>query len=251
MILPIGDKPNPSITPVMTYALIIVNIVVFAALFPLQATAADPNDPLLQQYLQVIAGNHRDAWPAIAARLTDYDLLLFRHGYRVAAPSASGLVASMFLHGGLLHLLGNMLVLWIFGNNVEDRLGRVGFLLVYLGTGVAATLFFSLFAMHSRFPLVGASGAISGVLGCYFVWFPKNQVVLLIWLLIFMTVEIPARWMLGAILIIDNLLPFLQGGDGSGVAHGAHIGGFLAGVLVAVIAKNLTEARTISRRRRR
>ena len=80
----------------------------------------------------------------------------------------------MFLHAGWTHLLGNMLFLWIFGDNLEARLGPAKYLAVYLGTGVAATLFFAVFQPDSYIPLVGASGAISGVLGCYFLWFPKN-----------------------------------------------------------------------------
>jgi membrane associated rhomboid family serine protease len=142
----------------------------------------------------------------------------------------------MFLHGGWMHLAGNMLFLYIFGNNVEARLGSVPYLLVYLLTGVTATLFFAAFAPGSQIPLVGASGAISGVLGCYFLWFPRNRVKTFIFLFPFLmtTVLLPARLVLGVYLILDNLLPFIiNGGAGAGVAHGAHIGGFLGGLGLA------------------
>jgi membrane associated rhomboid family serine protease len=236
MILPIGDDPKTRIRPVMTYLLIFINVMVFIALLPLQEKAPDPNDPELLEYLLVLSAEYPGSLSAIASNLSEYDLVLFRHGYRPAVPSATGLVSSMFLHDGLLHLGGNMLFLGIFGDNVEERLGRPAFVLVYLVTGMAATLFFGLFAPDMHLPLVGASGAISGVLGCYFVWFPNNRVRLLVWLLIFITVvRIPARWVLGVYLVIDNIVPFALRAADSGVAYGAHIGGFLAGALVAVV----------------
>jgi rhomboid family protein len=127
-----------------------------------------------------------------------------------------------------------MLFLWIYGDNVERRLGPVAYLLWYLATGVAATLTHALMFSSSEMPLVGASGAISGVLGFYFVWFPRNVVRMLAFLPPFLlqVFEIPARWVLGMYLVIDNLLPIFVSAQG-GVAHGAHIGGFLAGGLVA------------------
>ncbi|HEX9724329.1 MAG TPA: rhomboid family intramembrane serine protease, partial [Vicinamibacteria bacterium] len=137
------------------------------------------------------------------------------------------------------HLFGNMLFLWIYGDNVEHRLGRVKYLFWYLATGVAATVFYALFAGGSNLPLVGASGAISGVLGFYFLWFPHNRVRLWIFLFPFAQVIMaPARLVLGIYLILDNIFPFLisRGAGGGGVAYGAHIGGFLAGVLVAWVA---------------
>jgi hypothetical protein len=136
-----------------------------------------------------------------------------------------------------MHLVGNMLFLWIYGDNVEHRLGRLRYLLWYLLTGVAATLFYTLFAPGSKLPLVGASGAISGVLGFYFLWFPRNTVRMFVFLFPFFmnVVQIPARIVLGFYLLIDNLLPFVlaSGRAGGGVAHGAHLGGFVAGLAVA------------------
>jgi hypothetical protein len=131
-----------------------------------------------------------------------------------------------------------MLMLWIFGDNVEARLGRVGYVVAYLVTGVAATLAFAIPSSGSMVPLVGASGAISGVLGFYLIWFPHNQIRVLIIYFYIAMVHIRAIWVLGIYLVIQNLIPFLlQGrqGGGGGVAHGAHIGGFVAGMVGAFL----------------
>jgi len=207
---------------------------------PLSGQGVDPTDPMLAEYLRALA----DRIPSgvspleVIAGLNAYDLFVFAHGYKPGAPQLADLFSSMFLHGGLMHLIGNMLFLWIFGDNVEYRLGRLLYLVVYLGTGVAATVAFSLVAGGSLVPLVGASGAISGVLGLYFLMFPRNRVKTFVFFFpfIFNVFLIPVRWVLGFYVIIDNLLPFLVGAD-EGVAYGAHLGGFLAGLLVAWVGE--------------
>jgi hypothetical protein len=130
-----------------------------------------------------------------------------------------------------------MLMLWIFGDNVEARLGRIGYVVAYLATGIVATLSFSLVTPESLIPLVGASGAISGVLGFYLVWFPRNQIRVVIFYLYILFVHVRAFWVLGIYLVIQNVLPFLleMRGGGGGVAHGAHIGGFVAGMVGALL----------------
>jgi len=237
MFLPIGDLPNPRGTPYVNYALIGINVAVFLLVsLPLMAAKPDLNDPLLLEYLKALGARGSVTASDVYRYVTAYDLFVFRWGYRPAEPSVVTLISAMFLHGGWMHLIGNMLFLWIYGDNVEHRLGRVGYLAAYLGTGVAATLFFALFVPQSRVPLLGASGAISGVLGCYFLWFPRNQVKVFIFLFPFImnTFLIPARFVLGFYLLVDNLVPFLvTRGGGSGVAHGAHIGGFIAGLALA------------------
>jgi hypothetical protein len=125
-----------------------------------------------------------------------------------------------------------MVYLWIFGDNVEARLGKFGYVAAYLGTGVVATLSFAMFAGDSMIPLVGASGAISGVLGAYLIWFPYNQIRVLLFMFFIMVVHIRALWVLGFYLVLDNILPVLAGSE-SGVAHGAHLGGFFAGMALA------------------
>ncbi|NIQ98093.1 MAG: rhomboid family intramembrane serine protease, partial [Desulfuromonadales bacterium] len=202
------------------------------------------NDPILYDYLQALGVRGAVSAQSILDQVSAYEIFTFRYGYRPADPSILTLFTAMFLHGGWMHLGGNMLFLWIFGDNVEHRLGRVGYLLAYLGTGMAATVFFAVFVPGSQVPLIGASGAISGVLGLYYFWFPRNQVKTFIFLFPFImnTFLIPARLVLGFYLVIDNILPFLvRGGTGSGVAHGAHIGGFIAGLGGAYLIDRLPQ----------
>ncbi|NLC70034.1 MAG: rhomboid family intramembrane serine protease [Desulfuromonadaceae bacterium] len=237
MFIPIGDSPNLNKRPYVTLVFIGINVAVFALFtVPLMQQRPDFNDPLLLEYLRALSD--RASVGDLLAHLSTYDLFIFEYGFRPAAPSLLTLVTSLFLHGGGAHLAGNMLFLWIFGDNVEGRLGPVGFALLYLGGGIAATCFFWLFVPGSNVPMVGASGAISAVLGCYFIWFPDNRIKVFIFLfpILVRTVEIPARIVLGFYLLIDNLVPFLlTSADGAGVAHGAHIGGFLAGLGLAMV----------------
>jgi len=156
-----------------------------------------------------------------------------------------GLFSSMFLHGGLLHLAGNMLFLWIFGDNVEDALGHGRYLFFYLGCGVLAALLQGLFATASLVPMVGASGAIAGVLGAYFVLYPHARVVTVVPLFfLFPLVEVPAF----LFLLLWFLLQFWQGSAAlvtsgkagaaaGGVAWWAHVGGFAAGIALLALLK--------------
>ncbi len=148
------------------------------------------------------------------------------------------LLTSMFMHGGILHIAGNMLFLWVFGNNIEDRLGRVKFLLFYLLAGLIAVYTQALLDPASTAPTIGASGAIAGVLGAYALLFPRARVLTLIFIIFFVTlVEIPALILL-AIWFILQFVPALgqvavgSGGD-QGVAYFAHVGGFAFGLAVA------------------
>jgi membrane associated rhomboid family serine protease len=244
--IPISDSPNPRGLPWMTVALVAANVAVYLLFtLPLSAARPDPADPLVREYLQAIAPALPPNVPvqAVLAQLTRYDLFVFDHGFRPAAPAVADLFTAMFLHAGLLHLVGNMLYLWVYGNNVEHRLGPVMFLVWYLATGAAATLFFMLFAANTQVPLVGASGAVSGVLGFYFLWFPGHTVRVFAFLFPFYVGSffLNARIVLGLYLVVDNLLPFLIAPTGSPVAHGAHIGGFFAGVLVAWLMRGRTQ----------
>jgi membrane associated rhomboid family serine protease len=237
MFLPIGDAPNPKGTPFATWGLIAANVAAFLLLnVPLETRRADLRSPAFGEYIEVMDRELQGRVDVreIVARTSAYDLFAFEHGYRPAAPQLQDLFTCMFLHGGFMHLFGNMLFLWIYGDNVERRLGAVPFLVAYLATGAAATLTHALVFSSSQMPLVGASGAISGILGFYFVWFPRNVVRMLAFLPPFLmqVFEVPARFVLGVYLVIDNLLPFFLSGEG-GVAHGAHIGGFAAGALAA------------------
>jgi rhomboid family protein len=247
MFIPIGDEPNPNQQPVMTVALIAVNVAVFLLLcLPLSMRPANPADPLLAEYLRSLAPllPPGTSIAQAAHSVSAYDLVVFRYGFRPAAPSWVALFSSMFLHAGLLHVAGNMLYLWIFGNNVEARLGPLRFLFWYLVTGVAAVALHAVINLRSPAPLVGASGAISGVLGFYVIWFPRNVVKVWVFLFPFYigVVRIGAVWMLGIYLLLDNLLPILIAPAGGGVAFGAHIGGFLAGMAGAWIMRGRAQA---------
>jgi membrane associated rhomboid family serine protease len=232
MFLPISDAPNPPGRPLVTWALIAVNVAVYLFAAVVLGGPVDPSSPAAQEFLRDLGRG------AVAPGLTHYDLFVFEYGFKPAHASILTLFSSMFLHGGFFHLAGNMLFLWIFGDNVEHRLGRGGYLLSYLGTGAAATLFFAAMSPGSEVPLVGASGAISGVMGFYFLLFPRNVVNVFVLLFVFaQVIRIPARVVLGGYIILSNILPALAEGSAgpSGVAYGAHIGGFFAGLAAAFL----------------
>jgi membrane associated rhomboid family serine protease len=145
----------------------------------------------------------------------------------------SHLITSMFLHGGWMHLIGNMWFLWIFGNNVEDSMGRLRFIAFYLLTGLAAALGQVIANPDSIVPMVGASGAISGVMGAYLVLYPRVKVYTLVPIFIFFTsIALPAWAMLGYWFVIQLVSGWYSSGDQGGVAFWAHIGGFIAGVVL-------------------
>ena len=219
MFLPIGDAPNPKGVPLVTWALIAANVAVYLLFnLPLGTQRPDYDDPAFREYLQVMAHELQDRVELrqLAEQTSAFELFAFEHGFRPHAPRPSALLSCMFLHGGFMHLFGNMLFLWIYGDNVERRVGAFAYLFWYLATGVAATLAHSLIFASSEIPVVGASGAISGILGFYFVWFPRNRVRMLVFLPPFLmqVFEIPARLVLGMYLMLDNLLPLLLAGEG-------------------------------------
>lgn len=209
MFIPIGDTPNDSRrVPWMNYTLIGVNVLIF---FWLKATTGPGG----------------------------YDKVLLHWGYTPLDGGILNLFSCMFLHGDILHLFGNMLYLYIFGDNIEARLGPVGFLAAYLATGVVATLAFAGFNADSVVPLVGASGAISGVQGLYFVACPRHKVKLLLWIYWYINVFYwNARWVMLLFLVTQDVIGLLAAGSRvGGVAHLAHLGGFGAGVLLMLALK--------------
>ena len=146
-------------------------------------------------------------------------------------------ITSMFLHGGILHLAGNMLYLWIFGNNIEDAMGHARFIVFYLLCGIAAVFAQALPDTSSTIPMIGASGAISGVLGAYLLLYPHARVLVLIPLGFFLhTMRLKAGVVLG-IWFAMQVISSLASGDGPGVAWNAHIGGFVAGIVLLPIFK--------------
>lgn len=241
MFLPFGDYPNPPKPQWVTRILIGLNVAVyFFVLVPLDRplTQSDLEDPGVRAQIlrmwEEQAGKDTPVDPMWLRSLTKQELFVDRYGYKPGAPSVWALLTCMFLHAGFLHVAGNMLYLYIFGDNVEGRLGPVAYALAYLGTGVVATLTFAAFSSTPMVPLVGASGAISGVLGFYLVWFPHNQVRVLLFFLFILVVHVPAVVVLAVFLVLDNILPLLLKSRDQ-VAHGAHIGGFVAGMACAVL----------------
>jgi len=166
-------------------------------------------------------------------------------------PPELSIVTSMFMHGGWMHIIGNMLYLWIFGNNIEDRLGHVRFVLFYLLCGAAAALAQSIVNTHSEIPMIGASGAIAGVLGAYMVLFPRAHVFVLVPLGFFtQLLRLPAMLVLGFWFVLQ----FIEGGlmapgEGGGVAYWAHIGGFVAGIVLIFLLGGRRPAAPWQRRR--
>ena len=155
-------------------------------------------------------------------------------------PAWATLFTSMFIHGGVLHILGNMVFLWVFGDNVESRLGHVPYLIFYLAGGVAAA--FSQIAIdpQSLAPVVGASGALAAVLGAYFVLYPFNQIKTIVVFIFITVIRLPAVWLLCFWLVLqffDGITSLAPGVRGGGVAYWAHIGGFLAGMLAIALLK--------------
>ena len=150
-------------------------------------------------------------------------------------PAIIPLVTSMFLHGGWLHILGNMLFLWVFGGNVEDRLGHMRYLVFYFICGIGSAVVHILANWGSKVPTIGASGAISGIMGAYIVLFPRSRILTLVPLIIFFfTARLPALLMIGYWFVIQFLsgVGSLGESDQGGVAWWAHIGGFLLGAFL-------------------
>ncbi len=206
--IPIRDENPSHRPPVVTVLLIAINAVVFIFQF-----MQPPEAQVAFVY----------AFGAIPALLT-------RDFLQLPAPPEMWrtLFSSMFLHGGLGHLGGNMLYLWIFGNNIEDYLGHIRFLLFYLFCGLVAALAHTFTDPSSTIPMIGASGAISGVLGAYLLLHPRAKVIVLVFIVfIIRFIRVPAMIVLG-IWFVMQISGILGGSDG--IAFMAHIGGFVAGL---------------------
>jgi membrane associated rhomboid family serine protease len=210
--------------PVMTLLLIAVNVVVFAyeVSLPTKALGCLIHDySVIPHYLAL--GRVQPSAPACPEYTTPEPLVL-------------PIFTSLFLHSGWLHIAGNMLFLFIFGDNVEDRLGHIGFLLFYLLCGVVGVVTQTLVDPHSTLPIIGASGAIAGVLAAYLVLFPGARVLTLVVVLL---VNIPAWLLIGLWIIFQVLsgLAVLDGTSGTtgGVAYFAHLGGFGIGFMIALL----------------
>ncbi|MEM4310786.1 MAG: rhomboid family intramembrane serine protease [Nitrososphaerales archaeon] len=168
--------------------------------------------------------------------LNNFELIIYSYGFIPANLSLLTIFTSLFLHGGLDHLIGNMWYLWIFGDNVEDRIGHGKYLIFYLLSGIAASFIHYLTDPFSVIPAIGASGAISGVMGAYAIFFPRARVLVLIR---FYLTTIPAFFLIGFWFLLQLIFGTvsLVGGIGSGIAYWAHIGGFIFGLFVGLATK--------------
>jgi membrane associated rhomboid family serine protease len=163
-------------------------------------------------------------------------------------PPMATVFTSMFMHGGWMHLIGNMLYMWIFADNVEDSMGHLRFIVFYLLCGVAAVLAQSLPDVSSQIPMIGASGAISGVLGAYLLLFPRARVLVMIPLGVIMKAHyLPAAVVLGFYFVFQVVMTAMAKGGG-GVAFAAHLGGFVAGAVLIIVFKHRNVA-LLSKRR--
>ncbi len=232
--LPLRDANPTQRTPLVTLGLVVACFVGFAWELGLMASGGEA---ALEAFLS--------KWGVVPAELT----AAWASGAYVSQETAT-LITSQFLHGGWFHLLGNMLYLWIFGNNVEDRLGRAGFLVFYLAGGVLAGLSQVAIDPTSTIPTIGASGAIAAVLGAYFVFFPRARVTSLVFLgFFYQLIDVPAIIVLGfwfVLQIIDGIAS-LGMTEAGGVAVFAHIGGFVAGALAARVLLSMSGRRARSR----
>jgi membrane associated rhomboid family serine protease len=214
-VIPLRDTNPRRTAPVINILLIIANVLMF--LWEVS------QGPYLERALAAVA--------FIPARFWAFPFAI--------VPNAISVGVSMFLHGGWLHLGGNMLYLWIFGDNIEDRLGHGRYLLFYLLCGGVATFAHALMNPASVIPSIGASGAIAGVLGAYLILFPRARVLTIIPILIFFTIrEVPALIVLGLWFVLQLFIGFASLGmpaDSGGVAYFAHIGGFAAGVVLVAL----------------
>jgi membrane associated rhomboid family serine protease len=241
---PYKDENRTVLTPIVTVALIVLNV---AAWVFVQGFGMEP--ALSQSVCQLglipveFLGRAR---PGTAIRISDSAACVLG-----ASPTLSAPFTSMFLHGSWFHLLGNMWFLYVFGDNVEDAMGHLRFAVFYLATGLAAAAAQILASPGSALPMVGASGAISGVMGAYIVLYPLVRVHTLVFLGILITrVALPAYLMLGYWFLIQLVggLPSVGGNAPGGVAFWAHVGGFVAGALLIPFFKDRA---LLARHRRR
>lgn len=239
MLFPIRDYNPTRRFSYLTILIIVLNVMVFA-----YQNFLAPQPAAYYVYSSSLIPWEITHWRSAVVPVVDETGTEVATFNRHISPPLS-LISSLFMHGSLMHLIGNMLFLWIFGNNIEDRLGRLRFLLFYFAAGIGASLIHVLFNPGSLIPVIGASGAISGVMGAYLILYPQARIRTLVFLFIFVTfIDIPAA----VFLIVWFLFQFLYVGGGAGIAWLAHVGGFLLGMALVMILggpkKLLPEAAT-------
>ena len=229
--IPLRDANPTRRTPVVTIGLIIASVVVFAWELGLLTSGG----------IEALDG-FIDRWGLVPAQLTQ-DI---ETGSLLNLDTLD-LVTSQFLHGGFLHLLSNLLFLWIFGNNVEDRLGRIGFVAFYLAGGVVAGLTQVWTDPQSTVPMVGASGAIAATLGAYLILFPRARITSLVFLgFFYQLIDVPAVIVLAFWFVLQLIDGLVSLGADVDIAFFAHIGGFVFGVVVAFVVRTVSGRRAVA-----
>jgi membrane associated rhomboid family serine protease len=255
MVLPLGDLQRTQIVPYVTYALISLNILLFLVqqekgeAFTL-ALAATPyeithNQDLDQPRVRVVTVRVQNPG-GIGSHLEDRPRVIPHYPCPVNVRWT--LLTCMFLHGSWMHLIGNMLYLWIVGDNVEEVVGSVRFLFIYLACGLVGSLAQIMVNPDSTTPTLGASGAIAGMMGAYVIWFPHNQIRVLLFRII---TTLPAVIVIGGWIALQVWLgagSFKNHGEEGGVAYLAHVGGAVAGIFVAFLFYQ--DARYVNERNR-
>jgi membrane associated rhomboid family serine protease len=258
MVLPLGDLHRTRITPVVTYTLIAINVVVYFlqvqqgdrftmafACTPYEVTHNEDIDaPIERQGGVVRVQDPRDPTGRRVLQLERRPTVIPHAPTPI--PVWLTLFTAMFLHGSPMHLIGNMLYLWIVGDNVEEVLGSVRYFIIYLACGLAGALAQIAAAPDSPIPTLGASGAIAGIMGAYVIWFPYNQIRVLVFR--FITV-LPAVIVIGGWIALQIWLgagSFRKVGESGGVAYLAHVGGAVTGIIVAFLFQD--QARFIKAR---
>lgn len=252
--IPLRDYQPSGTFPILTVAIILINVLVFGYQFWLGEQTSTENP---RQWVREWRDAGCDVSPQFAAqlsqfRLTEEDVFTFQYGAMPCKVTQQQdlpphipfaiwftLLTSMFMHGGLMHILGNLWYLWIFGDNIEGRLGKFSFLIFYLFSGLVAAFAQILTNPNGVVPMVGASGAISGVLGAYLVLYPYGRVLTLIPLPFFLTrlIELPAIVLLGFWFVLQFFGGLASTVGGGGVAYWAHAGGFVAGAAIAFLVR--------------
>lgn len=251
--IPLRDRRKSLVPPIVTTTLILINIVVFV----FQLTLSDNPDAKGAITVKLAPWRKHNITLGNYSRLKGYQQVvlspkqafLFRFGVipgeiadftdlppRVPLSIFVTIITSTFIHGGILHILGNMLFLWIFGDNVEEAMGHIRFLLFYFISAAGAVLFQVLASLNSGVPMIGASGAIAGVMASYFILFPTSRILTIVPIFFFFTfIEIPAGIVLGLWFIFQLLRAPM--GTAGGVAVLAHVGGFLTGAILTPYLK--------------
>jgi len=233
-VFPIRDDNPHFTTPYATYGLIAVNALVWALV---QGFGAEPALSSSVCQLGLVPADLLHTAPAGTSFPLTPDSVCTLSG---DGSSWHTVITSMFMHGGWMHLIGNMWFLWIFGNNVEDAMGHFRFVLFYLLCGISAAALQTAFDPNSVIPMVGASGAIGGVMGAYVLMYPRVHVHLFVFLGFYATTfAVPAYFMLGYWFLVQLVSGSVAiGAQGGGVAFWAHVGGFVAGALLSLVFRN-------------